>query len=162
MLDHSSGLHNLRSSWCDQLSLELKQRESNNACNGIDANMVLHISLYPPLLCLVICYIAGWLCDTVMVQTACMGMRAGQSFAAMQIIGASEAKPLSSGWCETGRLGTYVAEVVAPRGPLHIWLVGWLVLWTAHILHMTVGLRICRRLNAQDHLSERVWFGVAS
>ena len=44
------------------------------------------------------------------------------------IIGTSKAKPLSSGWCETGRLSMYVTEVVVPCGPTpYKWLVGWLV-----------------------------------
>ena len=44
------------------------------------------------------------------------------------IVGASEAKPLSSGWRKTGRLVWYVVEVVVRRvHSICSWLVGWLV-----------------------------------
>ena len=50
------------------------------------------------------------------------------------IVEASEAKPLSSGWRKTGRLGWYVVEVVVRCvHSICSWLVGWLVLWTGCI-----------------------------
>ena len=58
----------------------------------------------------------GWLKHNNRVQSA--------------LVGVSEAKPLSSGWCKTRRLGMYVTEVVVPRGSTP-YMVGCLLLRTA-------------------------------
>ena len=52
------------------------------------------------------------------------------------IVGVSEAKPLSSGWCKTGRLGIYHvchrSRGITWVHSIYGWLVACLLLWTAH------------------------------
>ena len=71
------------------------------------------------------------------------------------IVGASEAKPLSSGWCKTGRLGWYVVEVVVRR--VHS-ICSWLVLWTGCI---TLTHRVVSHLHVTGCTAEVVLQAIA-